>query len=113
MVREEYLAVGIRVALHPQIDLATGSRWPRISGTFGEDAHVAAAGPGLHRGFPGATLGPRCVYDQAFPRRRPAENEGLDPHFEFQPRFPGHNFGYHLIPFKAALAAGTAAIMPY
>ncbi|MBI9050999.1 MAG: hypothetical protein JEZ00_16375 [Anaerolineaceae bacterium] len=40
-VRKEYLAVGIRVALHPQIDLATEPRWPRISGTFGEDAHIS------------------------------------------------------------------------
>jgi beta-glucosidase len=35
IARREYLAVGIRVALHPQIDLATEPRWPRISGTFG------------------------------------------------------------------------------
>ncbi len=42
IVRREYLAVGIRVALHPQIDLATEPRWPRISGTFGEDAHLTA-----------------------------------------------------------------------
>lgn len=42
IVRREYLAVGIRVALHPQIDLATEPRWPRISGTFGEDAQLTA-----------------------------------------------------------------------
>jgi hypothetical protein len=27
--------------------------------------------------------------------------------------YPGNNFEYHLIPFEAALAAETAAIMPY
>ncbi len=27
--------------------------------------------------------------------------------------YPGNNFNYHLIPFEAALKAGTAAIMPY
>ena len=43
IVRQEYLAVGIRVALHPQIDLATEPRWARISGTFGEDAQLTAA----------------------------------------------------------------------
>ena len=43
IVRQEYVAVGIRVALHPQIDLATEPRWARISGTFGEDAHLSAA----------------------------------------------------------------------
>lgn len=40
--RREYLAVGIRESLHPQIDLATEPRWPRISGTFGEDAQLTA-----------------------------------------------------------------------
>jgi beta-glucosidase len=43
------------------------------------------------------------------------QKEGLDPHFEFQKGqiYPGNNFDYHLIPFEAAFAAGTAAIMPY
>ena len=27
--------------------------------------------------------------------------------------YPGDNFDYHLIPFEAAFAAGTAQIMPY
>jgi beta-glucosidase len=27
--------------------------------------------------------------------------------------YPGNNFNYHLIPFKAALKAGTTQIMPY
>ncbi len=41
-VRHEYLAVGLRVALHPQADLATEPRWARISRTFGEDAELAS-----------------------------------------------------------------------
>jgi beta-glucosidase len=43
------------------------------------------------------------------------QKEGLDPHFPFQKGqvYPGHNFNYHLIPFEAAFAAHTAAIMPY
>jgi beta-glucosidase len=43
------------------------------------------------------------------------QNEGLDPHFEFQKGqiYPGNNFDYHLIPFEAAFAAKTAAVMPY
>src|ERR1039458_5868952 len=40
-VRREYLAVGLRVALHPQAHLATEPRWARIAGTFGEDAGPA------------------------------------------------------------------------
>ena len=37
IARREYTAVGIRVALHPQVDLATEPRWSRQVATFGED----------------------------------------------------------------------------
>ena len=117
IVRREYLAVGIRVALHPQIDLATEPRWPRISGTFGEDAHLTALlAKAYIEGFQGEDLGPHSVacMTKHFPGGGP-QNEGLDPHFEFQKGqiYPGNNFDYHLIPFEAAFAAKTAAIMPY
>ena len=42
IARQEYLAAGIRVALHPQIDLATEPRWARIGMTFGEDADLTS-----------------------------------------------------------------------
>ena len=117
IVRKEYLAVGIRVALHPQIDLATEPRWARISGTFGEDAQLTARlGKAYIEGFQGETLGPHSVacMTKHFPGGGP-QKEGLDPHFEFQKGqiYPGNNFEYHLIPFEAAFAAKTAAIMPY
>ncbi|MGD8463424.1 MAG: glycoside hydrolase family 3 N-terminal domain-containing protein, partial [Anaerolineae bacterium] len=116
-VRREYLAVGIRVALHPQIDLATEPRWPRINGTFGEDARLTALLTTAYiRGFQGDQLGPDSVacMTKHFPGGGP-QQEGLDPHFEFQKGqiYPGDNFDYHLIPFEAAFAAQTAAIMPY
>jgi beta-glucosidase len=117
IARREYLAVGIRVALHPQIDLATEPRWPRISGTFGEDAHLTARLVKAYiAGFQGAAIGVHSVacMTKHFPGGGP-QNEGLDPHFEFQKGqiYPGQNFDYHLIPFEAAFDAQTAAIMPY
>jgi len=116
-VRQEYLAVGIRVALHPQIDLATEPRWPRISGTFGEDAEVSALLVRAYiEGFQGEKLGPHSVacMTKHFPGGGP-QKDGLDPHFEFQQGqvYPGGNFDYHLIPFEAAIQANTAAMMPY
>ena len=116
-VRQEYLAVGIRLALHPQIDLATEPRWARISGTFGEDAHLSAKMAKTYiEAFQGESLGPASVacMTKHFPGGGP-QNEGLDPHFEFHKGqiYPGNNFDYHLIPFEAAFAANTAAIMPY
>ena len=117
IVRKEYLAVGIRVSLHPQIDLATEPRWSRISGTFGEDAHLTARlAQAYIEGFQGETLGPQSVacMTKHFPGGGP-QNEGLDPHFDFHKGqiYPGNNFDYHLIPFEAAFSAKTAAIMPY
>ena len=115
--RQEYLAVGIREALHPQIDLATEPRWPRISGTFGEDASLTARMAKAYiLGYQGDTLGAGSVANvtKHFPGGGP-QKEGLDPHFPFQKGqiYPGHNFKYHLLPFEAAFAAHTAAIMPY
>ncbi|MFN8466697.1 MAG: glycoside hydrolase family 3 N-terminal domain-containing protein [Caldilineaceae bacterium] len=117
IVRREYLAVGIRVALHPQVDLATEPRWARISGTFGEDAHVTARLVEAYiEGFQGAAVGSHSVacMTKHFPGGGP-QKDGLDPHFEFQQGqiYPGNNFAYHLIPFEAAIAAKTAAMMPY
>jgi len=117
MARQEYLAVGIREALHPMADLATEPRWPRISGTFGEDAQLSARLVKAYiEGFQGRTLDSNSVacMTKHFSGGGP-QKEGLDPHFEFQKGqvYPGKNFNYHLIPFEAAFAANTAAIMPY
>ena len=115
--RREYLAVGIRESLHPQIDLATEPRWPRISGTFGEDAQLTARMAKAYiLGYQGDKLDSNSVATMTkhFPGGGP-QKEGLDPHFPFQKGqiYPGNNFKYHLIPFEAAFAAHTAAIMPY
>lgn len=116
IVRQEYMAIGIREALHPQIDLATEPRWARISGNFSEDAQFTArlVKPYI-MGLQTSDLisGVACM-TKHFPGGGP-QKEGLDPHFAFQKGqiYPGNNFDYHLIPFEAAFQAGTAAIMPY
>ncbi len=115
--RQEYLAVGIRQALHPQVDLTTEPRWPRISGTFGEDATLSSKMATAYiRGFQGKKLDAKSVATMTkhFPGGGP-QKEGLDPHFSFQKGqvYPGNNFNYHLIPFEAAFKEHTAAIMPY
>ncbi len=117
IARQEYTAVGIRVALHPSADLATEPRWARAAGTFGEDAQLAAGMVGAYiRGFQGDGLGPTSVacVTKHFPGGGP-QRDGEDPHFPYgrEQVYPGDHFDYHLIPFEAALAAGTAQIMPY
>ena len=117
IARQEYVAVGIRGALHPSADLATEPRWARIAGTFGEDAELASRLVAAYiRGFQGESLGPDSVacMTKHFPGGGP-QLDGEDPHFSYgrEQVYPGGNFDYHLLPFEAALAAGTAQIMPY
>lgn len=117
IARREYTAVGIRVALHPQIDIATDSRWARQLNTFGEDpATVARLGAAYIRGFQGPELGPESVAAMAkhFPGGGP-QKDGEDPHFQYgrEQVYPGGRFETHLEPFEAAFAAKVSQIMPY
>jgi beta-glucosidase len=117
IARREYRAVGIHVALHPMADLATEPRWARIMHTFGEDAELAGRLVAAYvRGFQGDELGPSSVacMTKHFPGGGP-QLDGEDPHFSYgkDQVYPGGMFEYHLQVFEAALAAGTAQIMPY
>jgi len=116
IARQEYLAVGIRGALHPQVDLATEPRWARSAQGFGESAGTAERLVTAYlRGFQGAELGSGSVacMTKHFPGSGP-QLDGEDPHFPYgrEQVYPGDGFEYHLRPFRAAIAAGTAAVMP-
>ncbi len=117
IVRQEYLAVGIRVALHPQLDVATEPRWSRINTTFGEDADLTSRlGVAYVAGLQGPRLGADSVAAMVkhFPGGGP-QLDGNDPHFGWgrEQVYPGDNAAYHLRPFRAALDAGAAEVMPY
>jgi len=115
--RREYVAVGIRAALHPTIDLATEPRWGRQLGTFGQDADLAirmlrAYLAGFQRG-PVAPGSVACT-TKHFPGGGP-QKDGEDPHFPYgrEQVYPGGMFDYHLRPFLTAIEEGTAGMMPY
>lgn len=117
IARQEYTAVGLRVALHPQIDLATEPRWARQVATFGGDAELTSKlGAAYVRGFQGPRLGPESVATMAkhFPGGGP-QKDGEDPHFAYgrEQVYPGGRFEHHLQPFEAAIAAGASQMMPY
>ena len=117
IARQEYTAVGIRVALHPQVDLATEPRWARALQTFGEDADVSGElGAAYVRGFQGESFGAGSVSTMTkhFPGGGP-QKDGEDPHFAYgrEQVYPGDNFEHHLKPFEAIFAAGGRQIMPY
>ncbi len=117
VVRREYLAVGIREALHPTLDLATEPRWARQAGTFGQDPDlVGDLTVAYLEGLQGTPLGPEgvaCV-SKHFPGGGP-QQDGEDAHFPYgrEQVYPGGRFADHLAPFPRAVAAGTAAVMPY
>lgn len=117
VVRREYTAVGLRQAMHPQLDLATEPRWARINGTFGEDPDlVARLGAAYIRGLQGDSLGNGSVSAMAkhFPGGGP-QKDGEDPHFAYgkEQVYPGGRWDDHLKPFIAAIEAGVAQMMPY
>ena len=118
IVRDEYRAVGIHMALSPQADLATEPRWSRISGTFGERPdRVGALVTAYVQGMQGnpthlardgvATIVKHWVgYG--------ASVEGFDGHNAYgrYARFPGGAFREHVKPFLGALASGVVGVMP-
>jgi beta-glucosidase len=114
---QEYVAVGLRGAYHPTIDVATEPRWNRFRETFGEDAQLTTdIITALVRGFQGEKLNDKSIAltTKHFPGAGPAD-DGLDAHFAYGKNqvYPGKNLEYHLQPWKAAIAAGAAMIMPY
>ena len=117
IAREEYLAVGIRTALHPMADLATEPRWARNFGTFGSDNVLSSKLTMAYMdGFQGETIDSQSVMTMVkhFPGGGPQEN-GLDPHL-FSGRnqiYPGNMFNYHVKPFIDAINNNLAVIMPY
>ncbi|MGE5420313.1 MAG: glycoside hydrolase family 3 N-terminal domain-containing protein [Chloroflexota bacterium] len=117
IARQEWTACGIRKGYMYMADLATEPRWSRVNGTLGEDAEwVAKMIKEIVLGFQGEKLGPGSVAmtTKHFPGGGSGD-DGQDSHFDFGKRevYPGGMFENNLIPFKAAIEAGTSAIMPY
>jgi beta-glucosidase len=117
IARQEWAAVGLRKGYMYMADLATEPRWQRVEGTFGENAEwTAKMIYEIILGFQGPKLSASSVAltTKHFPGGGAGEG-GQDPHFDWGKfeHFPGKMFQNNLIPFKAAIKAGTSAIMPY
>ena len=117
IAKEEYLAVGIRTALHPMSDLATEPRWARNFGTFGSSAEISSQMTTAYMdGFQGNKIDHNSVLTMVkhFPGGGP-QKDGLDAHLYSgkDQTYPGNNFDYHLIPFKEAVKNNLKVIMPY
>ena len=118
IVRGEYRAVGIHMALSPQADLATEPRWSRIAGTFGEQpARVGALVQAYVQGMQGSPThlsrdGVATVVKHWVGYG--ASVQGFDGHNYYGRfgRFPGGNFKAHVAPFLGAIASGVVGVMP-
>lgn len=109
-ISSEWKAVGLRGMYGYMADLATEPRWYRIHETFTEDSKLASdIMTNLVKGMDGVMLTMKH-----FPGGGPQEG-GADPHYSFgkNQSYTADMFDYHLEPFKAAIDAGLAAIMPY
>ncbi len=117
IARREYLALGIRMALHPTLDVATEPRWPRQYSTFGQNAElVGRLGLAYLDGFEngqGVTPDGIACMAKHFPGGGP-QRGGEDPHFPYgrEQDYPGGMFEYHLEPFRRVIERGVPAIMP-
>lgn len=118
IIRREYRAVGIHMALSPQADLATEPRWARITGTFGEDpARVGALVRAYVEGIQGSPRGTTRDGVAAVVKHwvgYGAGVDGFDGHNRYGSiaKFPAGKFDVHVTPFLGAFAAGVAGVMP-
>jgi len=118
IVRQEYRAVGITEALSPQADLASEPRWPRISGTFGEDPEVVgnmtrsyvagmqSSSEGINKDSVVTILKHWVGYGAA--------KDGWDSHNSYGKfaDFTSTSLDTHIVPFVEAFKANPAGIMP-
>ena len=117
IMAREWTAIGLRGMYGYMADLSTEPRWYRVHETFTEDADLASSiVTTLVRTIQGERLGPGSVAltIKHFPGGGPQEG-GADPHYAFgkNQAYPTNGFGYHLKPFRAAIAADVSAVMPY
>jgi beta-glucosidase len=117
IMAREWTAIGLRGMYGYMADLSTEPRWYRVHETFTEDADLASSiVTTLVKTIQGERLGPGSVAltIKHFPGGGPQEG-GADPHYAFgkNQAYPTNGFGYHLKPFRAAIAADVSAVMPY
>ena len=128
VVSKEYRALGITVALHPQIDLGTEPRWLRVEDTFGSDPQLVTdfgkaycdalqTTEGSKNGWGADSV---CVMAKHWPGGGPCEG-GRDAHYSYGKYavYPGESFEKHLKPFLEGAfqldgpTGKAASIMPY
>ena len=108
---EEYRAVGLHMELGPQIDVTTDPRWGRNAGCYSESAELTADMlVAFMEGAQGESVGSDkiLVHLKHYPGSGPQKGGQGD-----WLVYPGNNFDYHLIPWKAGIDKGALVVMGY
>jgi beta-glucosidase len=118
-VRQEYMAVGIRIALSPQADLAMNPRWHRDNGTFGSDPEtvarmVNAYVSGMQNGDRGIEAGSVVSVVKHWVGYGATEPDGFDAHNYYgrHLNLASADVERHILPFTGAFAAEVGTVMP-
>ncbi len=114
IAREEHVAIGVRMTLSPEADIASEPRWGRVMETFGEDPDLVtqmtvAQVVAFQNGRDGLNNGSIVACMKHFP--------GAGPQMDGKDTSPivstEETLQTHLKPYLAALEVNVAAIMPY
>jgi beta-glucosidase len=114
VARDEHLAIGVRMTLSPEADIASEPRWGRVMETFGEDPDlvtqmVTAQVVAFQNGADGLNLGSIVACMKHFPGAGP-QMDGKDT----SPIISSEEaLQIHLKPYYAALEVNLASVMPY
>jgi len=114
MARQEHLAIGARMTLSPEADIASEPRWGRVMETFGEDPDLVtemtvAQVIGFQNGDGGLNVDSIIACMKHFPGAGP-QMDGVDmaPIISTE-----ESLLEHLKPYRGAIEAGLASVMPY
>lgn len=118
VIRQEFLAMGIRVYLGPMADIFSEPRWSRGFGTFGESpdrvAELTSAFIEGLRGTSGLGADSVAAVVKHFPGGGPqlSGDDAHDPRYTEQV-YPGAKQAMHIRPFERAILAGVTQVMTY
>jgi len=114
VARKEHLAIGVRMTLSPEADVATEPRWGRVMETFGEDVELVtrmtrAQVVAFQNGEDGINAESIVACLKHFP--------GAGPQMDGKDTSPivsdEETLREHLKPYYAALEVNVGSIMPY
>ncbi len=114
MAREEHIAIGVRMTLSPESDIASEPRWGRVMETFGEDPElvtqmVTAQIIAFQNGTEGVNPDGIVACIKHFP--------GAGPQMDGKDTSPlvadEETLQIHLKPYYAAIEVNVGSVMPY